>query len=104
MITGKILCPYKRENAKSKYTLNQNRVGKQEFKNNSKNILKKIVQKKIENDKSWEAFRKWLETLENKIESKNTSKLATYWMDSLIHWIFKSKGLDEKWQGQKGLY
>ena len=43
MITGKSLLPYKRENAKSKYTLNQNRVGKQEFKNNSKNILKKIV-------------------------------------------------------------
>ena len=59
---------------------------------------------KIENDKSWETFHKWLETLENKIELKNTSKLATYWMDLLIHWIFKSKELDEKWQGQKGLY
>ena len=79
-------------------------VGKQEFKNNSKNILKKIVQKKIENDKSWETFHKWLETLENKIELKNTSKLTTYWVDLLIHWILKSKELDEKWQGQNGLY
>ena len=79
-------------------------VGKQEFKNNSKNILKKIIQKKIENDKSWETFCKWLETLENKIELKNTSKLATCCMDLLIYWIFKSKELDEKWQGQKDLY
>ena len=30
--------PIQEGNAKSKYTLNQNRVGKQEFKNNSKNI------------------------------------------------------------------
>ena len=84
-------------------------VSKQEFKNNSKNILEKIFKKKKkkgkkENDKSWETFHKWLETLENKIELKNTSKLATYWIDLLIRWIFKSRELDEKWQEQKGLY